>query len=113
MHAAFEAHAGRGPLLLIGTDCPLLDPAHLQQAAQRLLDGEDAVFTPAEDGGYVLVGLSRPQSALFESVDWGTNRVMAQTRSQLQKMGLRWSEMPMLWDVDEPADWLRWQQIGL
>jgi glycosyltransferase A (GT-A) superfamily protein (DUF2064 family) len=38
---------------------------------------------------------------------------MAQTRSQLQKMGLRWSEMPMLWDVDEPADWLRWQQIGL
>ena len=113
MHAAFEAHAGRGPLLLIGTDCPLLDPAHLQQAAQRLLDGEDAVFTPAEDGGYVLVGLSRPQAALFESVDWGTNRVMAQTRSQLQKMGLRWSEMPMLWDVDEPADWLRWQQIGL
>lgn len=110
MHAAFEARSDRGPLLLIGTDCPMLDPAHLHRAAQRLLDGDDAVFTPAEDGGYVLVGLRRPQAALFESVDWGTSGVMRQTREHLQALQLRWSEMPVLWDVDRPEDWLRWKQ---
>lgn len=112
MHAAFVAHArlSDAPMLLIGTDCPGLDPQHLRQAAQRLLDGDDAVFTPAEDGGYVLVGLGRPQRALFEGIDWGSNRVMAQTRVRLMQLSLRWSEMPMLWDVDEPVDWQRWQR---
>jgi rSAM/selenodomain-associated transferase 1 len=110
MHAAFASHARQGitPLLLIGTDCPALDEQHLRTAAQRLLDADEAVFTPAEDGGYVLVGLRRPQPALFERIDWGTDQVMAQTRARLMSLGLRWSEMPALWDVDEPADWRRW-----
>jgi hypothetical protein len=69
------------------------------------------VFTPAEDGGYVLVGLRRPQPALFEAIDWGSDRVMAQTRARLKQLGLRCSEMPTLWDVDEPADWQRWQSL--
>jgi glycosyltransferase A (GT-A) superfamily protein (DUF2064 family) len=56
----------------------------------------------------VLVGLRRPQPALFERIDWGTDQVMAQTRARLMSLGLRWSEMPALWDVDEPADWRRW-----
>jgi rSAM/selenodomain-associated transferase 1 len=113
MHAAFAAHArhSQTPLLLIGTDCPALDPQHLHQAAQRLLDADEAVFTPAEDGGYVLVGLRRPQPALFEAIDWGTDQVMAQTRARLRQLGLRCSEMPALWDVDEPADWQRWLSI--
>lgn len=113
MHAAFAAHArhSNAPLLLIGTDCPALDPQHLRQAAQRLLDTDEAVFTPAEDGGYVLVGLRRPQPALFEAIDWGTDQVMAQTRTRLTQLGLRCTEMPVLWDVDEPADWQRWLSI--
>jgi rSAM/selenodomain-associated transferase 1 len=113
MHAAFAAHArhSNAPLLLIGTDCPALDPQHLRQAAQRLLDTDEAVFTPTEDGGYVLVGLRRPQPALFEAIDWGTDQVMAQTRTRLTQLGLRCSEMPVLWDVDEPADWQRWLSI--
>jgi glycosyltransferase A (GT-A) superfamily protein (DUF2064 family) len=36
---------------------------------------------------------------------------MAQTRLQLQHLGLRYSELPMLWDIDRPADWLRWQAL--
>lgn len=115
MHAAFAAHAGQSdaPLLLIGTDCPALEPQHLREAAQRLLQADEAVFTPAEDGGYVLVGLRRPQPALFEAIDWGTDRVMAQTRARLGQLGLRYSEMPKLWDVDEPADWQRWRAFEL
>jgi glycosyltransferase A (GT-A) superfamily protein (DUF2064 family) len=46
------------PLLIVGTDCPVLTPAHLQQAADAL-QTHDAVLIPAEDGGYVLIGLRR------------------------------------------------------
>ncbi|MQM30903.1 MAG: hypothetical protein CRU78_10415, partial [Candidatus Accumulibacter phosphatis] len=67
----------------------------------------DAVFIPAEDGGYVLLGLRCPQPGLFEGVDWGSERVMAQTRQRLLALGLRWCELPALWDVDRPADLTR------
>ena len=75
MHTAFSLHCAQGPLLLIGTDCPPLTPAHLRQAAQALLDGDDAVFHPAEDGGYVLVGLRQPQAALFCDIAWSLSLI--------------------------------------
>ena len=102
MSNAFVAHAG--PLLLIGTDCPALTEAHLAAAATALHEGHDAVFIPAEDGGYVLVGLRRPQPRLFEGIDWGSDQVMAQTRERLIALGLRWAEPLVLWDVDRPED---------
>ena len=106
MAAVFAAQAG--PLLLIGSDCPALLPAHLVAAGNALLDeepgGRDAVFIPADDGGYVLVGLRRPQPGLFAGIDWGSERVMAQTRQRLAALGLHWVELPGLWDVDRPAD---------
>lgn len=105
MSNAFVAHAG--PLLLIGTDCPALTEAHLATAATALHDGHDAVFIPAEDGGYVLVGLRRPQPRLFEGIDWGSDKVMTQTRERLVALGLRWAEPAMLWDVDRLEDLLR------
>jgi hypothetical protein len=112
MAATFAAHGG--PLLLIGCDCPALRPADLLAAAAALrdeaADGPDAVFIPAEDGGYVLVGLRRPQPSLFAGVDWGSERVMAQTRARLASAGLRWLELPVLWDVDRPED--LWRLAG-
>ncbi|HRE71705.1 MAG: TIGR04282 family arsenosugar biosynthesis glycosyltransferase [Candidatus Accumulibacter sp.] len=107
MAAAFAAEAGS--LLLIGTDCPALQAEHLAAAARALgeesrEEGNDAVFIPAEDGGYVLVGLRCPQPGLFTGVDWGSERVMVQTRQRLLALGLRWRELPPLWDVDRPAD---------
>jgi hypothetical protein len=105
MAHAFAVHCG--PMLLIGTDCPALQTTHLAMAAELLRDGNDAVFIPAEDGGYVLVGLRQPQPRLFENVDWGSGRVMAQTRDRLAGLGLRWAEPLTLWDVDRPADLAR------
>lgn len=107
MQAVFAAQPAGRSLLLVGSDCPVLTAAHLQEAAQRLQSGDEAVFTPAEDGGYVLVGLQRPQPALFEGVAWSTAAVMTQTRQRLAALGLRHSEMPMLWDVDRPEDLAR------
>ena len=110
---AFAAHfdAGTGlPLLLMGTDCPLLAPAHLQQAA-RALGKHDVVLIPAQDGGYVLIGMRRLVPQVFDDIEWSTPAVLAQTRDRLRTAGASWHELEPLWDVDEPADWDRLQQL--
>ena len=89
--------------LLIGTDAPALDAARLRDAAQAL-HGVDAVWVPALDGGYVLVGLQRAQPALFQDIAWSTAQVMAQTRVRARAAGLTWIEREALPDIDEPAD---------
>jgi rSAM/selenodomain-associated transferase 1 len=108
MHTAFGLHCIQGPLLLIGTDCPVLRPADLRRAAMALLDGADAVLQPAEDGGYVLVGLCQPQPALFRGMRWSTDQVMADTRARAREAGLRMEELETLWDLDRPQDLARW-----
>ncbi|RMF02652.1 MAG: glycosyltransferase, partial [Alphaproteobacteria bacterium] len=47
-----------GPVVVIGTDIPQIGPGHIAQAF-RQLGSHDAVFGPAGDGGYWLVGLKR------------------------------------------------------
>lgn len=113
MQHAFARHFAAQPqlaLLLIGTDCPVLAPGHLQQAARALVD-HDVVLIPAEDGGYVLIGMRRPLPEVFEGIAWSTPQVMAQTRERLAAAGVRWLELPGLWDVDEPGDWQRLERL--
>jgi len=98
--------ASTAATLVIGTDCPALTATHLHAAAQALA-GNDVVLLPAEDGGYVLVGATRPLPGLFANVDWGSDQVMAQTRERLRTAGLRWREPATLWDVDCPEDLTR------
>jgi hypothetical protein len=102
MLAAFIAHDG--PTLLIGSDCPAFTPEHLRAAAQVLRDGKDVVLTPAEDGGYVLIGTHRPRAELFEGMIWSTPSVLADTRERIAALGLSCVEMPALWDVDTERD---------
>ena len=109
LHTVLATHR---KALLIGTDCPVFDAGALRSAALAL-DTARMVFTPAEDGGYVLVGARRGglEERCFSEVAWSTAQVMAQTRERLQQGGWRsgqdWLEMPALWDVDTPADYLR------
>ena len=110
MGRAFER--SDAPLLLVGCDCPALTPAHLGAAASALRDA-DAVFVPAEDGGYVLVGLARPVPGLFDDIPWGSAAVMTVTRERLERAGARWVELDTLWDVDRPDDYARLQREGL
>lgn len=112
MADAFRRHLPEGPAILTGTDCPALTPADLRLAWDAL-QFHDAVLTPAEDGGYVLIGLKRLHPALFEGVDWGSDRVLAQTRQRLVDLAWRWDEMPGRWDVDRPADLERLRRSGL
>ena len=102
----------RSPQLLIGADCPALAPEHLREAAE-VLELRDAVFLPAEDGGYVLIGLRRPIYELFTKMEWGGGTVMDETRRRLVECSLSWSEPTVLWDVDRPEDYERLVREGL
>jgi rSAM/selenodomain-associated transferase 1 len=114
MANAFTSALQRTPhALCIGTDCPALTTQHLNDAAAALRANHDAVFVPAEDGGYTLVGLSRNEPRVFENVIWSSEHVMQQTRERARACGLRWHELETLWDVDRPEDWQRLQQSGL
>jgi rSAM/selenodomain-associated transferase 1 len=104
MADAFERVLRRQPqALLIGTDAPGLDTAYLREAAHALHHA-DAVFGPAADGGYTLVGLKRPAPELFLQMRWSHAEVMAHTRERITQADLRHVELPTLHDVDEPAD---------
>lgn len=92
------------PVVLIGGDCVSLGAAELRAAVERLVAGRAAVLGPAMDGGYVLVGLSRPCPAIFRGIAWGQGTVLAATRRRLARTGVDWSELPLGWDVDTPAD---------
>lgn len=105
MHAALAAALAAAEFaVLIGTDCPALDCAYLARACDALARGHPAVLGPAEDGGYVLIGLRRPAPTLFTGIDWGGPRVLAQTRRRLAELGWEAAELPTLWDLDRPAD---------
>ena len=91
-------------VLLIGTDCPAFTREHFLRAADALSASCSWVFTPAEDGGYVLAGSNAPRPEPFIGIKWSTSEVMAQTRSALFAAKLAWAEMETLWDVDTPDD---------
>ena len=101
--------AAKGPALVVGTDCPALTPDHLRVAATHLRRGIDAVLIPAEDGGYVLIGMRQQQPALFAGMTWSTDTVTAETRRRMARLNLSWREPARLWDVDRPEDLARLQ----
>ena len=101
-----------GSALVIGVDCPALTAEHLRVAADVLRDGTDAVLLPAEDGGYVLIGMRAPQPELFVDMAWSTDTVGWETRRRMARLGLCWREPARLWDVDLPADLQRLYREG-
>jgi rSAM/selenodomain-associated transferase 1 len=112
MHLAFcSALAGYSHALLMGCDCPSMTEQDLEQALMALNQDNEVVLAPAEDGGYVMIGLSRPHPELFENMDWGTDRVLAQTRAQIKRYKLRHHELNEQWDLDTPRDLERYRLL--
>ena len=120
MAAALQRHLALAQrVLLMGSDLPAIDAAMLRQAAQAL-GQHDAVFVPALDGGYGLIGLTgltglcRTAPPLFEGITWSTDQVMRQTLARATDLGLRTTLLNAVADIDRPADlahlpagWLR------
>jgi rSAM/selenodomain-associated transferase 1 len=88
-----------GPAIIVGSDIPAIEPEHIAQAF-RLLGCSDAVFGPAADGGYWLVGLKRKPKALapFAGVRWSSPHALADTLANLKGKCIAFAAM--LTDVD-------------
>ena len=87
-------------VVLIGTDAPSLDNVLIEQAIATLQSGANTVIVPAEDGGYVLIGMSKHYKEIFLSVPWGSDRVLKKTRGNIIALGLKENELPECWDLD-------------
>jgi rSAM/selenodomain-associated transferase 1 len=111
-NAFAETIDGNRPMLLIGTDCPAQAVADLEAAIAALQEA-DAVIQPAEDGGYVLIGMNRSHPALFEQVAWGSAMVLDATRARAARHRLRLAELPTCWDLDRSEDLDRALALGL
>jgi rSAM/selenodomain-associated transferase 1 len=89
---------------ILGADAPTLPRALVEEAFALLARGADAAIVPADDGGYVLVGASRPVPALFRGIPWGTPSVLPVTRERARDAGLVLVETSPWADVDVEAD---------
>lgn len=90
-------------VILVGSDCPQLDPAYLRGALAALAE-TPVVLGPARDGGYVLVGARQPVDALFRNVPWGSEQVLAVTRANARSAGWTVTLLEERVDIDWPAD---------
>lgn len=111
MHHTFERllHT-HSKVVLIGTDAPSLTAKTIDQATQAL-EHNDAVFVPANDGGYALIGLRRLLPTLFTDVAWSTGAVMHTTRTRLRQAHWSVYEFDAVFDIDE-ADDLKHLPVG-
>jgi rSAM/selenodomain-associated transferase 1 len=95
-------------VILVGTDLPLINRSYIEQAVSALKT-HNVVLGPAEDGGYGLVGVNAKTPDMFSDIDWGTERVLSQTCARLNRDGLDFGLLPLIWDVDRPADLPRYE----
>ncbi len=104
---AFEM--GFGPVIVIGTDSPTLPTEYLTQAVFHLRSGEDGVVIgPTDDGGFYLIGVSRPLEGMFDGVSWSSDKTCEQTVANIKSIGdVDLLVLPKWYDVDEPADLVR------
>ncbi|MEZ5558416.1 MAG: TIGR04282 family arsenosugar biosynthesis glycosyltransferase [Pseudomonadales bacterium] len=106
--AIAAALAGGEPGLVVGCDCPPVTADYVARAIRSLLE-TDVVLGPALDGGYALVGLARDEPDIFQSIAWGTSKVLEQTLTRADAAGLSVTLLEPVWDVDTEADWRRFQ----
>ena len=91
-------------VVLIGSDCLEMDSAYIESAFAKLQTERDVVFGPANDGGYVLVGMSASNSGLFNNVRWGFSNVLASTLKNARSLGVTTHLLDTLVDVDHVRD---------
>ncbi len=95
--------AGHAGAILVNSDSPTLPKEILRQAADAVLRGDNVTLSPALDGGYTLIGLSRPHARLFEDIPWSTADVYRLTRERAREIGLPVEVVPGWYDVDDAS----------
>jgi len=95
-------HAGA---ILVNSDSPTLPRSILRAAVQAVLEGDRVVLSPALDGGYTLIGLSRPHHHLFADIPWSTDAVYRLTLQRAQEINLPVSVVDGWYDVDDATSY--------
>lgn len=90
-------------VIVVGSDCPFIDEDYIDSAIGALQDS-DVVIGPANDGGYVLLGLKQPHPHLFNNITWGTDKVLRETLNMLKRNRQSVALLPALPDIDRPED---------
>lgn len=93
-------HAG---VVLLNADAPTLPKAILRAAVDAVRRGDNVVLSPAHDGGYTLIGLSRAHAGLFSNIPWSTEEVYRLTLGRARELGLPVVNVPGWYDVDDAA----------
>jgi hypothetical protein len=99
--------AGADRVVVIGTDCPQVTAAVVQEAFDRL-EAADVVLGPAADGGYYLIGMAQPHSLLFENVPWSSPDTLRTTLQSARAAGLSVALLEKRRDIDTADDWRAW-----
>ena len=104
-HAIHQGLKTHQEILLIGADCPFLSRHYLETCFLQLTEKNAMVISPANDGGYVLIGSNQPvPRILFEHIHWGSHTVLKETLAQLEKTDIQYTLCPPLNDIDRPED---------
>ena len=99
--------AGYRHVVAIDSDSPTLPAAYLQGAFNVLAGGSDVVLGPCDDGGYYLIGFTRPAPRLLREVRMSTPDVTADTLALAEDAGLEVGMLPRWYDVDDAASLIR------
>ena len=98
--------SGASKAVIAGVDIPDLDKTIIRDAFLKLED-VDVVIGPAEDGGYYLIGMKAEHPEIFQGISWSTGKVFDETVRTIERMGLSYSTVKTLSDVDRIEDIIR------
>lgn len=91
--------SGRGLTAVIGTDCPQVTASDIASAFEAL-KSSPAVFGPASDGGFWLMGARAPlPSTIFDDIRWSHENTLDDMRAKFGGV----TELRTLTDVDDLA----------
>jgi len=97
---------GASSAVITGVDIPDLNRTIISDAFLEL-EHADVVIGPAEDGGYYLIGMKAEYPAIFQGISWSTGDVFDETVRTIKRMGLSYSTVKTLSDVDRIEDIIR------
>lgn len=94
---------GYSKVIFVGTDCPGLGSKTVRDAV-RVLNRQEVVIGPAQDGGYYLIGFAACLSEILQGIPWGTPAVYETTLDRLRRRGAPWKSLERQADLDTFGD---------
>lgn len=92
-------------VVLIGSDCLEINTTYIQKAFKLLDSGNELVLGPTEDGGYALIGANKIDASIFQDIEWSSEKVLKQTIGKINKLNLKYGELPIVRDLDTYRDY--------